>query len=147
MIKSITIKRTINPEEGFEDIRELRADTLQHINDVSKIMSCIGCSIIERGYIHDWSKIDYFEEFANDTLERQEIPEFKDRDWYKIHTSLERHHINASIPENVNFIDIFEMIVDCIVAGKARSGTVDKEFLIIANHNLKHFINGLFPGK
>lgn len=131
MIKKITIKKTDNPEYGYDDINILKSDTLQHINDVSKIMSCIGCSIIDRGYCHDWSKLEYFSDFAKDTLERLDTPDFKDRAWYKIHTGLERHHINASIPENVNFIDLFEMIVDCIVAGKARTGSVDKEFLII----------------
>lgn len=131
MIKNITIRRTINPEYGYDDINELRADTLQHIHDVSKIMGCIGCEVIERGYSHDWSKLGYFTNFANDTLERQDTPDFKSRNWYKIHTSLERHHINANVPENVNLIDILECIVDCIVAGKARTGMVDKEFLII----------------
>lgn len=131
MIQKTIIKKTSNPEYGYENIDTLKADTLQHIQDVSKIMGDIGCSIIERGFSHDWSKLEYFNEFAQDTLERQDTPDFKNREWYKIHTSHERHHINACIPENVNFIDLIEMMVDCVVAGTARTGGVDKEFLII----------------
>lgn len=36
----------------------------------------------------------------------------------------ERHHLNDSVPEDVNLIDVLEMVIDCTVAGLARSGSV-----------------------
>ena len=51
--------------------------------------------------------------------------EFLDGEWSRLHyTELERHHLNALCPEDVNLIDIIAMLCDCVVAGKARSGDV-----------------------
>lgn len=131
ILKSIKIKKTNNPEYGYEHKEELLAETKQHIHDVGQVMSMIGCELADRGDLHDWTKLDFFDEFAKDTLERLDTPDFKERDWYKIHTGMERHHINAHIPENVDLIDILEMVVDCIVAGKRRTGYVNPYYLIL----------------
>ena len=42
----------------------------------------------------------------------------------KIHKRSERHHLNDYCPDDVNLIDVIEMIIDCICAGKARTGNV-----------------------
>ena len=132
-LKTIKITKTNNPEYGYENKEELLTETKQHIQDVGGVMTMLGYELADRGGKHDWTKLEYFPQFAQDTLERLTTPEFKARDWYKIHTVKERHHINANVPENVNLIDILEMIVDCVVAGKTRSGHVDKKFLEIPN--------------
>lgn len=137
MLKEIKVTGTGNPEVGYDSKEQLRADTLQHIHDVGLVMAHIGMVLMERGYTHDWSKLEFFDDFAKDTLERLETPEFKKRNWYHIHTVEERHHINANVPVDVDLIDVLEMIVDCIIAGKTRSGWVNKEFLILKDSVLE----------
>ena len=44
--------------------------------------------------------------------------------WFKNRHMTERHHLNDSVPEDVNLIDVLEMVIDCTVAGLARSGNV-----------------------
>ena len=125
----IQVKKTNNPEYGYNDEDELFIDTLHHIDDVEKVMRELGAYLEEIGEWHDWSKIKYFNEFKKDCLERLSTPEFKKRSWYNIHTVKERHHINSNCPEDVNLFDLLEMIADCVVAGKTRSGEVKEEFL------------------
>ena len=129
MIDEVIVKKTANPELGYESKLQLLSDTYQHKTDVAQLMASIGTAIIEMGLAHDWSKIEYFDKFSRDTLERQDIPNFKDREWYKIHTMEERHHINARVPDDVNLFDVIEMIADCTIAGKTRTGEVDDSFL------------------
>lgn len=125
------IKKTNNPDYGYTNKEELYLETQQHRNDVFRLMSCLALEIMETGYEHDWTKIRYFDNFAQDTLEREDGKDFKEREWYKIHTSEERHHLNTSVPNDVDLIDVLEFISDCVVAGKARSGKVDKRYLQI----------------
>lgn len=130
-MQTVIVKKTNNPEKGYETKEQLLEDTKQHITDVGKVLSSLSYELVDRGDYHDWSKIEYFDQFAQDTLERKDTPDFKSRAWYNVHTKEERHHINARVPDDVNFIDILEMIVDCCVAGKTRTGSVNDEFLII----------------
>ena len=136
-MQEIKVTPTNNPEFGYTDKDELLNDVIVHRNDVSKVLSCIALQLVENGLKHDWTKTEYFDDFARDTLERQEIPEFKERDWYKIHTSLERHHITANAPVDVDLLDLLEFICDCIIAGKTRSGDVNLEFLNIDDNLLR----------
>lgn len=129
MIDEVFVKKTCNPELGYESKFQLLSDTYQHKNDVAKLMKSMGVCLINQGLNHDWSKIEYFDKFAEDTLERQDIPNFKDREWYKVHTLEERHHINARVPDKVNLFDVLELIADCTIAGKTRTGEVDDRFL------------------
>ena len=48
---------------------------------------------------------------------------FKDMGWFKKHLT-ERHHFNDRCPEDVDLIDVLEMVIDCTVAGLARTGEV-----------------------
>ena len=57
----------------------------------------------------------------------------------------ERHHLNDNVPEDVNLIDVLEMVIDCTVAGLARSGevyniTIPNDVLIKAIDNTKNLI-------
>ena len=132
MLNKVVIKKTMNPEDGYEDESRLFKDTVQHKKDVEQVMDIIGEYIKERGRGHDWTKLAYFDDFARDCLERKDTPDFKSRDWYHIHTLKERHHVNARVPDNVNFIDLLELMVDCIVAGYARSGKINYNFMVVS---------------
>lgn len=131
MTNQILIKPTQNPEYGWNNKEELLNDTLFHIHDVGKVLNQLSNQLSENGYCHDWSKLKYFDDFAQDCLERLDTPDFKSRNWYHTHTTNERHHLNTSCPEDVNLLDVLEMIVDCITAGKSRTGEVDMRFLVL----------------
>ncbi len=130
-MRTVTVKKTENPEEGYTSKEQLLKDTRQHRHDVCLVLSEMSLYLERIGVFHDWSKIEYFDQFAKDALERQDTPDFKKREWYKIHTTEERHHINARVPEKVNLFDLLEMQVDCIIAGLTRAGAVDDKFLEI----------------
>lgn len=137
MLDKIEVKKTTNPDDGYEDIDILFKDTLQHKKDVGLVLANIGKYIKEKGECHDWTKVEFFDNFAKDCLERKDTMDFKQRDWYHIHTTKERHHLNASCPEDVDLFDVLEMIVDCIIAGKTRTGEVNKYFLILKEDMLE----------
>ena len=136
-MQTVIVKKTNDPEKGYETKDQLLKDTKQHISDVGKVLTSLSFELVDRGDYHDWSKLEYFDQFAQDTLEREDTPDFKQRAWYNIHTSEERHHINARVPDDVNLIDLLEMIADCCVSGKTRSGTVNDDFLEISDDVLK----------
>lgn len=131
MLRTVKVIKTDNPEDGYNDKEKLMNDVVQHREDVSLVMNMLSEHLVEIGEKHDWTKIAYFDDFARDTLERQDTPNFKDREWYNIHTEYERHHINSRVPVDVDLFDILECVVDCIVAGKTRSGSVNHDFLIL----------------
>ena len=135
-MRKVIVKKTENPEYGYNSKEQLLRDTNQHRQDVGKVLGELSLYLFERGVAHDWSKLAFFEQFSQDTLERQDTPDFKSRPWYKIHTTEERHHVNANVPEDVDLIDLLEMIVDCVVAGKTRSGEVNNDFLILKDNIL-----------
>ena len=60
----------------------------------------------------------------------QEVLELKRKyfgqegEWYKKHVEKERHHLFSKCPDDVDLLDVIEMIVDCVCAGKTRSGEV-----------------------
>ena len=137
MIKDIIVKKTQNPDEGYTDKEQLYKDTLQHKEDVRKVLYELSYKLKDIADEHDWTKINYFDDFSKDCLERLNTPDFKKRDWYHIHTELERHHINAKVPNKVNLLDLLEMQVDCIISGETRYGYVDKKFLELSNSVLQ----------
>lgn len=130
-MKPILLRQTNNPDTGWDNKEELLNDTLFHIHDVGKVLSSLANELNEIGYSHDWSKIKYFDDFANDCLERLDTPDFKSRNWYHVHTKSERHHLNTYVHPDVNLLDVLEMISDCVVAGKTRSGEVNPNYLIL----------------
>ena len=71
---------------------------------------------------HDRDKIEDIDGFKRDFTGG----DFKSRDWYQNHIRVNRHHLMEpdGIPEDVNLLDVLEHIIDCCVAGMARSGSV-----------------------
>lgn len=100
---------------------KLYDSSLQHIGDVKQGMeffiSLMGNAII----FHDHDKITNIDGFYHDFINN-----FKTTEWWDEHKKVNRHHLITpdGVPDDVNLVDVIEMIVDCVMAGMARSGNV-----------------------
>jgi hypothetical protein len=79
--------------------------------------------LYEAGVVHDKDKITDIDQFHEDFQTG-----FEQTIWWDRHRTINRHHLAQSdgIPKDVNLIDVLEYIADCVMAGKARNGTVYK---------------------
>ena len=109
--------RTAKPGFNKEDLKKA---TEIHIDDVNKGMKFFADMIIASAKKHDNTKLSNF----NDFFEALNSGKVKESDWYKTHITKERHHLVANVPNDVTLIDVIEHLVDCVIAGMARSGTV-----------------------
>ena len=106
---------------------ELEKSTAMHISDVAKAMRWFADRLEEAGEHHDWTKVEYMDEFYKQFHRAQETGNWG-HGWYdKIHVVKERHHLNDRCPDDVDLIDVIEQISDCVTAGMARSGKYRKE--------------------
>ena len=112
--------------EGNVTKESLIKSTLLHIGDVENVGTVLAKQFIEQIARHDHTKIEYIDEFYNDFKDQLENEDknFKEMPWFKERHLTERHHLNDSVPEDVNLLDVLEMVIDCTVAGLARSGSV-----------------------
>jgi len=115
---------------------QLKVATDRHIEDVGKGMKFFADLLIKAGKDHDNTKKSSFDEFY-DALISDKV---KNSDWYEGHSTKERHHLIQRVPENVTLIDVFEHLVDCVMAGLGRSGEVfdidiPREVLVQAHEN------------
>lgn len=101
--------------------RVLLNSSRQHIEDVQAGLAFIVDKVMEASRAHDRDKISDIEGFHQDFLTG-----FAKTEWWDRHRQLNRHHLNVEdgIPEDVNLIDVLDYIVDCVMAGMARSGSV-----------------------
>lgn len=105
---------------------EFHRANLDHIYDVMRIMHEVGSEITNIGENHDWTKLDYEYLFYKNFLSTiNDGTDFVSDEWYQKHISMERHHMYSKCPNDVNLLDVIEMIVDCVCAGKTRSGNVN----------------------
>lgn len=104
----------------------LLASSKQHIGDVQQAMRFMADKFIEASDKHDWTKVDFIDEFHRDfeAVQKGSLNDFKERPWFKRHVTSERHHLNDHCPEDVNLFDIMERIADITMAGMARTGTI-----------------------
>ena len=114
-------------------------DTISHMKDVENGCNFIANKLMEAGKAHDYTKIALMDKFYEDFSRRLEGIDFKQLGWWQQHMR-ERHHLDHSVPEDVNLIDVIEMIVDCCMAGMARTGDmyeikIDNEVLQKAVRN------------
>jgi len=101
---------------------ELRRSTEMHIEDVRRGMAWLGRRLTDIGWRHDWTKTEFFNEFYKQFSKAQETGDWG-KGWYdEIHVVEERHHLEARCPDDVTLLDVLEQIVDCVCAGKARTG-------------------------
>ncbi len=96
-----------------------------HIADVRAVMDEIAAMLWENGENHDCTKKSEEKMFYSDFLETMAGGiDFVSGKWYQYHVNTERHHLLSRCPEDVNLLDVIEMIVDCVCAGKTRSGEI-----------------------
>ena len=112
--------------EGFVTKKELYESTVQHVQDVSSAMSFFAQELLARASVHDYTKLQpeffmqYFHAFHKWQTEGFDAQD----DWYDMHVTTERHHLNNHVPDDVTLIDILERISDISMAGMGRSGSV-----------------------
>lgn len=140
MTKKVVINNTPNADSRTANEKlskeTLQTATITHREEVHALMRLVSIMISKRGIIHDYTKIEYFDEFADEVLTPHTDAEFKNAHWYQNHIVEERHHLNANCPIDVNLIDVIEMICDCIAAGKGRAGRVTPAFLKLKDPTL-----------
>lgn len=136
----IDIVRSQNGDSRTKDSQfgkeTLRSDTESHISDVRKGIEFICQLLTEAGQQHDHTKLDHFDDFFA-ALTSDKV---KESQWYRMHTTTERHHLKTHVPNDVTLIDVIEHVVDCTMAGLARSGQVydidiDPAVLMLAVQN------------
>ena len=144
----IKMKRSKNADtrtaEGNVSKDLLLDNTLSHIEDVQHWGYVIADLLKKQVLNHDHTKVDHIDEFYQDFTSGKKDQNFKDSPWWQIHKT-ERHHLNDSVPEDVNLIDVLEMVIDCTCAGLARSGevydiTIPEDVLKQAINNTKQLI-------
>ena len=100
---------------------QLMASSIQHIGDIEKGIGYLVGKLCESAALHDHDKISNIDGFHADF-----ITGFKQTGWWDEHRKINRHHLlqEDGIPADVNLIDVLDMIVDCVMAGMGRSGSV-----------------------
>lgn len=93
----------------------------QHIADIGKGLAFFAAKLVEAASVHDYDKLSEIDWFYSDFKTK-----FEQTGWWDNHRKIHRHHLNMDdgVPEDVNLIDVIEHIVDCVMAGMARSGEV-----------------------
>lgn len=114
--------RTAQKGITFEQFQEANDS---HRDDMNKVISVLSLMLSENGLKHDWTKKSEEKMFYGDFIETMAGSlDFVSGNWYQLHVNAERHHLLSRCPEDVNLLDVIEMIVDCVCAGKTRSGEV-----------------------
>jgi len=93
----------------------------QHIADVREGLRYLESMVRKAAENHDWDKIADIDGFHRDF-----VTGFARTEWWDKHRILNRHHLNYAdgVRDDVNLIDVLDFIVDCVMAGMARSGSV-----------------------
>lgn len=124
--KKIIIKKSHTADSRTCDVSKVSKEQLllssnQHVNDVKKGLHFFVNMLLEASVNHDFDKFDDIDGFYRDFQVK-----FKTTEWWDKHRKINRHHLLADdgVPDDVNLIDVIEMIVDCVMAGMGRSGSV-----------------------
>ena len=122
----ITIRKSPTADTRTCDWKTVSKETLlasshQHIGDVALGLQVLGFEVYKRVENHDFDKISDIDAFHADFATG-----FKQTGWWDNHRKVNRHHLDKAdgVPADVNLIDVIEHIVDCVMAGMARSGSV-----------------------
>lgn len=103
---------------SIEDLtkKQLLIETLQHIGEVKDGITFLTEILSSAADIHDEDKISDIDGFYDNLKSK-----FQKRNWLDNHYKISRHHIMQNNVDDVNLLDVLEHIVDCLVAGYARS--------------------------
>lgn len=136
--------RTAPKDVSFKEFQKAND---MHITDVKAVMNELAFKLMEAGLNHDNTKKSKEVSFYNDFVSTiNNGTDFVSGEWYQHHINKERHHLTSKCPDDVNLLDVLEMIVDCVCAGKARSGVIremeiDDEILKKSFQNTINLIN------
>lgn len=122
VLAPITIGKSSTAGDYANVSREtLLASSEQHIGDISAALAAFEDYLREAAAVHDADKITGIDWFHRDF-----VTGFKETGWWDNHRRIWRHHLAHAdgVPTDVNLLDVLEYIADCVMAGKARSGTV-----------------------
>lgn len=100
---------------------QLLESSQTHIADVVQGLNFFIGKLVEAAGKHDYDKLTNIDWFHEDF-----VTGFKQTGWWDNHRKIHRHHLaqEDGVPEDVNLMDVLEYIADCVMAGKARTGTV-----------------------
>lgn len=100
---------------------ELLVASRQHIEDVAEGLALFHAWIEKTAVFHDRDKVTEIDGFHADFATG-----FKQTTWWDNHRKVTRHHLSREdgVPEDVDLVDVIEHVVDCVMAGMARSGSV-----------------------
>lgn len=114
--------RTAPKDVTFEEFVNAN---ISHRLDVGFVMRELSRDLWAASIKHDHTKSEYENQFFDDFMSTLNYgANFTESEWYKRHIEEERHHLLSRCPDDVNLLDVIEMIVDCVCAGKTRSGEV-----------------------
>ncbi len=101
----------------------LYASSEQHIRDVQDGIGFFMRKLDDASIRHDFDKLTDIDTFHADF-----VTGFKQTLWWDTHRRINRHHLTIAdgVRDDVNLIDVLDFIVDCVMAGMARSGSVYK---------------------
>lgn len=123
MIKIKMSKTADTRSSDFANVTksQLKASSIQHISDVKLGMEYIKGLIDTSVSTHDFDKLSDLDKFHADF-----ITGFKSTTWWDNHRKVNRHHLLQAdgVPKDVNLVDVIEMVVDCVMAGMGRTGSV-----------------------
>ena len=122
----IEIRQSPTADTRTCDFANVSKDTLlassdQHIEDVRRGLVFFVNRLLALAEVHDFDKISDIDGFHADF-----VTGFKTTAWWDAHRKLNRHHLNMEdgVRADVNLLDVIDYIVDCVMAGMARSGSV-----------------------
>jgi hypothetical protein len=125
-VGNILIRKSPTADTRTCDFANVSKGTLlqsshQHINDVRNGLLFFTAYMENAARNHDWDKIAFIDDFHADF-----VTGFDKASWWFNHRHISRHHLahEDGIPKDVNLLDVLEYIVDCVMAGMARSGDV-----------------------
>ena len=138
--------RTAPKNITFEDFQKAND---MHRQDVKNVMNHLALQLMKQGDIHDFTKKSHEKLFYDNFLSTiNNNTDFVNDEWYQLHIKEERHHLSSYLHQDINLLDVIEMIVDCVCAGKSRSGEIrpleiDQEILTKALNNTVKLIDNM----
>lgn len=122
----ITVQKSPTADTRTCDFAAVSKETLldssiQHTRDVHAGLAFFAGELLKAAGRHDYDKLSDIDSFHRDF-----VTGFKQTEWWDRHRKLNRHHLlqDDGVRDDVNLIDVLDFIVDCVMAGMARSGSV-----------------------
>ncbi len=100
---------------------QLCESSQEHRSDVLKGFQFFVRMMMRQAILHDHDKLSDIKGFHADFQTG-----FENHEWWDRHRKINRHHLlqEDGVPEDVNLIDVMDLIIDCTMAGMARTGEI-----------------------